>query len=103
MVPLFFAVGQLNHELYALYYQPNKEAMPQDAGTKFMAGNHTMHYKRDQLNGIWSGMAIEATCKRFGHSKRGIIGITTKPETVRYRCTTLLYATRFRKGHKRKV
>ena len=34
-------------------------------------------------NGIWSDMFIETTFMRYGHGKRGIIGVTLKPETLK--------------------
>jgi len=57
--------------------------MPQNVRIKFVAGNHTKHHQFGQLDGIWSDMTIEVTFLRFGYSKGGIIGITTKPETLK--------------------
>jgi len=54
-----------------MYYLRSMEVMPQDIGIEFVAGNHTMHYKRGKLDGIWSNMAIEVTFVRFGHRKGG--------------------------------
>ena len=34
-------------------------------------------------NGIWTDMFIETTFMRYGHGKRGIIGVTLKPETLK--------------------
>jgi len=85
IVLLVFAVGHFNYTRYALYYLCSMKAMPQDVRIKFMSGNQTMYYQHGQFNSIWSDMAIEMTFRRFGHSKEGIIGITTKPKTVKVR------------------
>jgi len=66
-----------------MHYLRSMGVMPQDVRIEFTAGNHTMHHKRSQLDGIWSDMTIEVTFVRFGHSKGGIIGITTKSETLK--------------------
>jgi len=66
-----------------MYYLHNMEVMPQDVRIEFAAGNHTMHHKRGQVDGIWSDMAIKVTFVRFGLSKKRIIGITNKPETLK--------------------
>jgi len=67
-----------------MHYLHSMEVMPQDVRIEFAAGNHTMHDKRGQLDSIWSDMTIEVTFVRFGHSKGGgIIGITTKSETLK--------------------
>jgi len=34
-------------------------------------------------NAIWRDMFIETTFMRYGHGKRGIIGLTLKPETLK--------------------
>ena len=42
-----------------------------------------MHHIPCLLNGIWSDMAIEATYMRYGHGRKGIVGITLKPESLK--------------------
>ena len=59
------------------------EAMPVNCRDKFIKGEHTMHHIPGNWNGIWSDMYIETTFMRYGHGKRGIIGVTLKPETLK--------------------
>ena len=59
------------------------EAMPNLCRDKFMKGEHAMHHIPGLWNGIWSDMYIETTFMRYGHGKRGIIGVTLKPETMK--------------------
>ena len=42
-----------------------------------------MRHRPGVFNGIWSDMYIETTFMRYGHGKRGIIGITLKPEALK--------------------
>ena len=42
-----------------------------------------MHHIPGLWNGIWSDMYIETTFMRYGYGKRGIIGVTLKPETMK--------------------
>ena len=39
--------------------------------------------------GIWSDMFIETTFVCYEHGKRGIIGVTLKPETLKVRSLSL--------------
>jgi len=48
-----------------------------------------MHHKRGQLDCIWADMTIEVTSVRFVHSKGGIIGSTTKSETLTSTCNKI--------------
>jgi len=50
-----------------MHYMYRMEVMPQNVRLEFVAGKHTMHHKRGQLNGIWSDMTIEVSLVRFGH------------------------------------
>ena len=48
-----------------------------------MHGEHVMRHIPGVRNAIWSDMFIETTFMRYGHSKRGTIGLTLKPETLK--------------------
>ena len=76
MIPYFFAAGHV-------YYLRSMEAMPQKCRDKFLKGEHVMRHIPGVWNGIWSDMYIETTFMRYGHGKRGIIGVTLKPETLK--------------------
>ncbi|PIK51925.1 hypothetical protein BSL78_11180 [Apostichopus japonicus] len=83
MIPLFFAAGHTHYARYALYYLRTMERLPSDVCKHFKDGEHTMHHVSGLFNGIWSDMAIETTFMRYGHGRRGIVGITLKPETLK--------------------
>ncbi|KAH3814665.1 hypothetical protein DPMN_143170 [Dreissena polymorpha] len=57
--------------------------MPESAQEKFLKGVHVMRHVPGIWNAIWSDMFIETTFMRYGHGKKGIIGSTLKPETVK--------------------
>ena len=44
--------------------------------------------------GIWSDMFIETLFMHYGHGKRGIIGVTFKPETPKVRSLSLHICSR---------
>ena len=79
MIPLFFAAGHVNYARYSLYYLLSMSALPDDVKEHFAKGEHTMHHNPGIFNGLWSDMAIETTFMRYGHSKKGIVGITLQP------------------------
>ena len=83
MIPYFFAAGHVNYARYALYYLREMERLPSDVLEHFMKGEHVMRHCPGAFNGIWSDMYIETTFMRYGHGKRGIIGITLKPEALK--------------------
>ena len=83
MLPYFFAAGHVNYARYGLYYLRTMEAMPQACQEQFLKGEHVMRHVPGVWNGIWSDMFIETTFMRYGHGKRGIIGVTLKPETLK--------------------
>ena len=80
MISLFFAAGHTHYARYALYYLCTMEHLPADVHKHFRAHEHTMHHTPGLFNGIWSDMAIETTYMRYGHGRKGIFGITLKPE-----------------------
>ena len=49
---------------------------------KFLKEEHVMRHVPGLWNGIWSDMFTETKFWRYGHGKRGIIGVTLKPETL---------------------
>ena len=83
MLPYFFASGHVNYARYGLYYLRSMESLGQEELSKFMKGEHVMHYVPGLWNGIWSDMFIETTFMRYGHGPGGIIGITLKPEALK--------------------
>ena len=83
MMPLFFAAGHIHYARYALYYLRSMERLPSEVCKHFMSREHTMHHTSGLFNGIWTDMAIESTYMRYGHGRRGIVGITLKPETLK--------------------
>ena len=52
----------------------------------------TLHW-----NGIWSDQYIEFTFMRYGHSPRGIIGITLQPSTLKPWALSLHIGTQLKK------
>ena len=82
MIPLFFAAGHTHYARYALYYLRAMEGLPIEVCKHFMAREHTMHHTSGLFNGIWTDMNIETTFMRYGHGRRGIVGITLKQETL---------------------
>jgi len=86
----------MEEEMYL--YLCSIEVMPQDARNEFTAGNHTMHHKLGQLDGIWSDMTIEVTFVKFCHSKGESLASPIKPKLSRCKCTTLLHTTRYSKA-----
>ena len=83
MIPLFFAAGHTHYARYALYYLRAMDGLPIEVCKHFMAREHTMHHTSGLFNGIWTDMAIETTFMRYGHGRRGIVGITLKQETLK--------------------
>ena len=83
MMPLFFAAGHTHYARYALYYLRTMEQLPPEVLKHFTAREHTMHHTPGYFNGIWTDMAIETTYMRYGHGRKGIVGITLKPETLK--------------------
>jgi len=81
-----------------MHYLHSMEVMPQDVRIEFATGNHTMHHKRCQLDGIWSDMTIEVTFLTFGHSKRESLASPLNLKLSRCGCTALLHATRYSKA-----
>ena len=81
MLPYFFAAWHVNYACYGLYYLRSMEGLPQNVLKCFMNGEHVMWHIPGVWNAIWSDMLIESTFMRYGHGKRGIIGVTLKPET----------------------
>ena len=84
MMPYFFAAAHFNYAKYGLYYLRAMERLPPEVLQSFMRGEHTMRHKAGLWNGIWSDMWIETTFMRYGHGPNGIIGITLKPETMKW-------------------
>jgi len=60
---------QLAMEKEMYLYLCSMKVIPQDVRIEFVAGNHTMHHKLSQLDGIWLDIIIEVIFVRFGHSK----------------------------------
>ena len=83
MMPLFFAAGHTHYARYALYYLRTMEQLPPEVLKHFTAREHKMHHTPGYFNGIWTDMAIETTYMRYGHGRKGIVGITLKPETLK--------------------
>ena len=83
MLPYFFAAGHVKYARYGLYYLRSMEGLPHNALKCFMNGEHVMRHIPGVWNAVWSGMFIESTFMRYGHGKRGIIGVTLKPETLK--------------------
>ena len=83
MLPYFFAAGHVNYARYGTYYLMSKERLPQAIQKRFMKGEHVMRHISGYWNAIWSDMFIEFTFMRYGHGKKGIIGVTLKPETLK--------------------
>ena len=83
MMSLFFAADHTHYARYALYYLRTMEQLPPEVLKHFTAREHTMHHTPGYFNGIWTDMAIETTYMRYGHGRKGIVGITLKPETLK--------------------
>ena len=83
MLLSFFAEGHVDYARYGLYYLQTMEAMPKLCKEQFLKGKHVMRHVQWFWNGIWSDMFIKTTFMRYGHGKRGIIGVTLKPETLK--------------------
>jgi len=58
------------------------EALPSVVLKHSMQSEHVMRHIPGAWNAIWSDMFIETTFMRYGHGKRGIIGLTLEPETL---------------------
>ena len=83
MMPYFFASGHVNYSQFGQYYLRSMKRLPIDVARSFLKGEHVMHHNKGIWNRIWSDMFIETTFMRYGHGKRGMIGITLKPETMK--------------------
>ena len=81
MLPYFFAASHVNYARYGTYYLISMMRFP--PAKRFMKGEHVMRHIPRIWNGIWSDMFIESTFMRYGHGKKGIIGVTLKPETLK--------------------
>ncbi|KAH3771599.1 hypothetical protein DPMN_172925 [Dreissena polymorpha] len=68
--------------------------MPESAQEKFLQGEHVMRHVPGVWYAIWCDMFIEKTLMRYGHDKKGIIGSTLKPETVKVWSLSLYICSR---------
>ena len=59
------------------------ETLPAEVYKHFRAHEHTVHHTPGLFNGIWFDVAIETTYMRYGHGRKGIVGITLKPESLK--------------------
>ena len=96
ILPYMFAAGHQNYARYGVYYLRSMNHLPSDVQQRFINGEQTMRHNQGIWNGVWSDMFIETTYMRYGHGPSGIIGTTTKPETLKtwalsmHACTTLI-------------
>ena len=72
MMPYFFAAGHYNYARYGLCYLRVMERFSNDVLKSFMKGEHVMRHQDGLFNSIWSDMAIETTCMKFGKGPSGI-------------------------------
>ena len=77
------AAGDTHYAQYALYYLRTMEHLPHEVFKHFTAQEYTLHHAPGYFNRIWTDMAIETTHMRYGHGRKGIIGIILKPETLK--------------------
>ena len=83
MILYFFAAGHVNYARYSICYMRSMEKLPGDVINSFMNGQHVVRHQRGFWNAIWSDMGIETSFMKFGKGPEGIIGVTTKPQTVK--------------------
>ena len=83
MLPYFFAAGHVNYARYGLYILRTMGTMPKLCQEQFLKGEHVLRHVPGFWNGIWCDMFIKTTFMCYGHDKRGIIGVTLKPETLK--------------------
>ena len=67
------------------------ETLPSVVLKHFMQIEHVMRHIPGVWNAIWSDMFIETTFMRYGHGKRGIIGLTLEPETLEIWGLSMVY------------
>ena len=59
------------------------ETLPAEVYKHVRAHEHTMHHTPGLFNGIWSDMAIETAYMQYSHGRKGIVGTTLKPESLK--------------------
>ena len=83
MIPYFFASGHIHYARYGLLYLKTMSQLSLPVLEYFLKGEHVMRHIPGLWNAIWSDMFIESTFMRYGHGKKGIVGVTLKPETLK--------------------
>ena len=83
MLPYSYAAPHVHYARYVLLHLRDMKSLPSNVLDKFLKREHVMRHIPGLWNGIWSDMFIKSTFMRYGHGKRGIIGITLKPETMK--------------------
>ena len=73
---LFFSSGHHNYARSSVIDRKNFQTMPPNVFKSFLKGEHTMHHKPGRANGVAGDYFMESTLMRYGHSNRGMIGIT---------------------------
>ena len=70
----------MNYAIFGLLYLRSIERLPIDVAQCVLK---VMHHNKGIWNGICSDMFIETTFMRYDHGKQGMIGITSKPDTMK--------------------
>ena len=73
---LFFSCGHHNYARSSVIDRKNIQTMPPNVLKSYLNGEHTMHHRAGRANGVAGDYFMESTLMRYGHSNRGMIGIT---------------------------
>ena len=71
MIDYFHAAGHVNYARHGTYYLHSMLALPEDARSHFLKGEHTVGLTPGRVNRIWTDQTIESTTMEKGHNAGG--------------------------------
>ena len=82
MLSYLFAAGHVNNARYGMYYLMSMMINSSNA-KMFPSVEHVMRHVPGFQNAILSDMFTQSTFIRYGHGKKGIVGATLTPDTLK--------------------
>ena len=83
MIACYFAAKHVNYARYGICYIDSMEKLDSSVLESVLKGEHAVRHRRGIWNAIWSDMMIESSYMKEGKGPMGVIGVTTKPATMK--------------------
>ena len=80
--PFFFSAGHHNYARSTDIDKKYCQRMPVSLWNSFLQGQHTMHHQPGRANGVAGDYFMGSTLMRYGHSNRGLIGVTENERAI---------------------